>query len=50
MDNNGAIREYSSSGVSTFLHHTEVGEAIKNVMTRPIYWQKQERECSKWEL
>lgn len=31
MDNNGAIREYSSSGVSTFLHHTEVGEAIKKV-------------------
>ena len=31
MDNNGAIREFSSSGVSTFLHHTEIGETIKKV-------------------
>lgn len=31
MSDNGAIREYSTSGVSTFLHHTEVGEAIKTV-------------------
>lgn len=31
MSENGAIREFSSSGVSTFLHHTEVGEAIKQI-------------------
>ena len=31
MEDNGAIREYSTSGVSTFLHHTELGEAIKQI-------------------
>ena len=31
MSENGAIREFSSSGVSTFLHHTELGEAIKQM-------------------
>lgn len=31
MSDNGAIREFSSSEVSTFLHHTEVGEAIKQI-------------------
>lgn len=29
MSENGAIREFSSHDISTFLHHTEVGEAIK---------------------
>ena len=38
MSDSGAIREYSTSGVSTFLHHTEVGEAIKQVtFERDIY-------------
>ena len=31
MEDNGDIREYSTSGVSTFLHHTELGEAIKQI-------------------
>ncbi len=31
MEDNGAIREYSTSGVSTFLHHTELGEVIKQI-------------------
>ncbi len=38
MSDSGAIREYSTSGVSTFLHHTDVGEAIKQVtFERDIY-------------
>ena len=41
MSDNGEIREFSSYDISAFLHHTEVGEAIKQTRQQQNLTQKQ---------